>query len=70
VNDQRQDDQHRSYDILLRSILTLPAAPAIISMEFFAIAPAMPMVLGGSNQVSASSPSLLPSFLIFFAARG
>lgn len=52
VNDLRDDDFHRSFDHLLRALLTLPSAPAVVTMEFFAVPGWVPMTTAGSQQVS------------------
>ncbi|KAL7415046.1 hypothetical protein BDY24DRAFT_383535 [Mrakia frigida] len=61
VNDLRDDDFHRSFDHLLRALLTLPSAPAVVTMEFFAIPGWIPMTTAGSNQLDSSRYLDIPS---------
>lgn len=57
VNDERNDQDYRSYDHLLRSLLTLPTAPAVMTMEFFVLGAYNLPTGAGGNQVRLSSPS-------------
>ncbi|KAL7415144.1 hypothetical protein BDY24DRAFT_383861 [Mrakia frigida] len=64
VNDQRSDEHHRSFDHLLRSLLTLPSAPAIVAMEFFAIPANNEMTTGGVNSLDSARYLDVPTLSI------
>ncbi|KAL7416489.1 hypothetical protein BDY24DRAFT_379878 [Mrakia frigida] len=61
VNDERDDEYFRSFDHLLRSLLTLPTAPAVISMEFFVLGAYNILTGGGGNQLDSSRYLDVPS---------
>lgn len=54
VNDRPTDEEHAAYDHLLRALLTLPSAPAVISFEFFQLSTQIAMRTGGSNELDSS----------------